>query len=133
MAELAFHEKRRGVVKASPTKLRTKLTDLEGDTTVPTPLESARNKLDTLHQDFKTHQLAIIDCTDEGEALAGEQQVHDQILNSVSYPVSDCTDEGEALAGEQQVHDQILNSVSYPVSDNFGHNDQDFWCSPSGL
>ena len=86
MAELAFHEKRRGVVKASLTKLRTKLTDLEGDTTVPTPLESARNladKLDTLHQDFKTHQLAIIDCTDEGEALAGEQQVHDQILNSV--------------------------------------------------
>ena len=32
MAELAHHKKRRAVVKSSLTKLRTKLTDLEGDT-----------------------------------------------------------------------------------------------------
>ena len=73
MAELAFHKKRRGVVKSSLTKLGTKLIDLEGDTTVPTLLESARNladKLETLRQDFRTHQLAIIDCIDDGEALA---------------------------------------------------------------
>ena len=31
MAEVVFHKKRRGIVKDSLTKLRTKLTDLEGD------------------------------------------------------------------------------------------------------
>ena len=57
------NKKRRGVVRASLTKLRTKLMDLEGDTTIPTLMESARNlanKLETLRQDFKTHQLTII-------------------------------------------------------------------------
>lgn len=81
MAELAFHKKRRGIVKASLTKLRTKLTDLEGDTTIPTLMESARNladKLDTLQQDFKTHQLTIMDRTNEEDALADEQQVLDK-------------------------------------------------------
>ena len=87
MAELAFHKKRRGVVKASLTKLRTKLTDLEGDTTIPTLMESARNladKLDTLRQDFKTHQLAIMDRTNEEDALADEQQVLDDNDDQVS-------------------------------------------------
>ena len=62
---LAFYKKRRGVVRASLTKLRTKLMDLKGDTTIPTLMESTRNladKLETLlRQDFKTHQLAIMD------------------------------------------------------------------------
>ena len=87
MAELAFHKKRRGVVKTSLTKLRTKLTDLEGDTTIPTLMESARNladKLDTLRQDFKTHQLAIMDRTNEEDALADEQQVLDDNDDQVS-------------------------------------------------
>ena len=81
MAELAFHKKR-GVVKASLTKLRTKLTDLEGDTTIPTLMESARNLADK--QDFKTHQLAIMDRTNEEDALADEQQVLDDNDDQVS-------------------------------------------------
>ena len=87
MAELAFHKKRRGVIKASLTKLKTKLTDLEGDTTIPTLMESARNladKLDTLRQDFKTHQLAIMDQTNKEDALADEQQVPDDNDDQVS-------------------------------------------------
>ena len=44
----ASHKKRRGVVRASLTKLRTKLMDLEGDTTIPTLMESARNLADKL-------------------------------------------------------------------------------------
>ena len=73
MAELAFHKKR-GIVRASLTKLRTKLMDLEGDTTIPTLMESARNlgdKLETLWQDFKTHQLTIMDRTNEEDARLG--------------------------------------------------------------
>ena len=87
MAELAFHKKRRGIVKASLTKLRTKLTDLEGDTTIPTLMESARNladKLDTLRQDFKTHQLTIINQSNKEDALADEQQVPDDNDDQVS-------------------------------------------------
>ena len=87
MAELAFHKKRRGVVRASLTKLRTKLIDLEGDTTIPTLMESARNladKLETLRQDFMTHQLAIMDRTNEEDALADEQQVLDNNDDQVS-------------------------------------------------
>ena len=40
--------------------------DLEGDTTIPTLMETGRNigdKLETLRQDFKTLQLAIMDRT----------------------------------------------------------------------
>ena len=52
--------------------------DLEGDTAIPTFMESARNLVDmlqTLQQDFKTHQLTIVDRTNEEDALADEQQV----------------------------------------------------------
>ena len=48
MAELAHHKKRMAVVKSSLTKLRTKLTDLEGDTSDPTVLEIAKNLADKL-------------------------------------------------------------------------------------
>ena len=61
--------------------------DLEGDTTIPTLMESARNladKLETLRQDFNTHQLAIMDRTNEEEALADEQQVLDDNDDQVS-------------------------------------------------
>ena len=81
MAELAFHKKRRAVVRASLTKLSTKLTELEANATSPTLSQSAKNladKLKNLQQDFKNHQLAIIDRTDEEEALIEEQQALDE-------------------------------------------------------
>ena len=62
MAELAFHKKRRSVIRSSLTKLGTKLAELEGDTSSPAQSENARSlsdKLKALSQDFKTHQLAI--------------------------------------------------------------------------
>ena len=81
---LTFHNKRRGVIRSFLTKVRTKLTDLEADTTISTLLESARNladKLKTLQQD---HQLAIIDRTNEDEALAEEQRTLDDTEDQVS-------------------------------------------------
>ena len=87
MAELAYHKKRRAVVKASLTKLRTKLTDLEGDTSYPTVLESAKNladKLKTLQQEFRAHQLSIIDQTNDEDPLAEEQQTLDDTDDQVS-------------------------------------------------
>ena len=50
-------------------------------------MESARNpadKLETLQQDFKTHQLAIMDRTNEEDALVDEQQVLDDNDDQVS-------------------------------------------------
>lgn len=85
MAEdLSFHKKRRGVVRTSLTKLSTKLTPNPRSRSI---LENARNlaeKLKTLQQDFKTHQLAIIDRTDEEEALEEEQRALDDNDDSVS-------------------------------------------------
>ena len=61
------HKRRRRVTKASLTKLGSKLTDLEADTSGPDALRLAQNvasKLKTLDVEFKTHQLAIIDLTE---------------------------------------------------------------------
>lgn len=77
MAELAFHKKRRGVIWTSLTKLGTKLTKLEAEPKSPALMENARSladKLKTLKQKFKDHQLAIIDRTDNEEGLAEEQK-----------------------------------------------------------
>ena len=72
---LAFHKKRRYVVKSFLTKLGTKLTDLKADTSIHTLLESSKNlaqKLKTLQLEFKEHQPAIIDRTDDEDVLAEE-------------------------------------------------------------
>lgn len=87
MAELAFHKKRRAVVRASLTKLETKLADFELNLESPTLLpntQSLSNKLNTLKKDFKEHQLAIIDRTDSEEGLAEEQQALDDADDIVS-------------------------------------------------
>ena len=80
MADLAFHKRRRGVARSSLTKLSTKLTELEGNPESPTILENANSldeKIKALQRDFRIHQLAIIDHTDEGESLEEERQALD--------------------------------------------------------
>ena len=72
-----FHKKRRRVTKASLTKLSTKLSELETDTTNPDALRAAQglaSKLKTFDTKFKTHQLANINLTDDDDGLAAEQQ-----------------------------------------------------------
>ena len=77
MAELAFHKKRRSVTRSSLTKLG---TELEADSSSPILSENARSltdKLNALSHDFKTHQLAIIDRTNDEDGLVEEQRVLD--------------------------------------------------------
>ena len=65
--DIDFHKRRRRVTKASLTKLGSKLTELEADTSGPDALRLAQNlasKLKTLDVEFKTHQLAIIDLSE---------------------------------------------------------------------
>jgi len=75
------------VVRASLTKLDTELTQLEVKTDSPTLLESATSlaeKLKSLQQDYRNDQLAIIDRTEEDEALDQEQQALDDGDDSIS-------------------------------------------------
>ena len=75
MRDIEFHKKRRRVTKASLTKLSTKLTELEANPDALRIVQGLTSKLKTLDAEFKTHQLAIIDLTDDDDdGLAAEQQ-----------------------------------------------------------
>lgn len=87
MTDIDFHKKRRRVTRASLTKLSTKLTELEANTTDPDALrigQSLVSRLKTLGTEFKTHQLAIIDHTNDKEGLVVEQQALDDYDDTTS-------------------------------------------------
>ena len=93
MGDRNFHKKRRGVTRASITKLSSKVTDLEAMDPNPDNLRAAQSlasKLKTLDAEFKTHHLAIIDATDEEEALGEEQLAldnHDDTISELTVRV----------------------------------------------
>ena len=73
---LPIHKKRRGVARASITKLSNKITELEAQTSNPDALTIAESlviKLKELNTEFRTHHLAIVDLTDDDEELSSEQ------------------------------------------------------------
>ena len=77
---LANHKKRRGVVRASLTRLGTKLGELEGSTDQPDTLDHAKRlitKLECLDAEYKTHHYSIVDLTDDEGDLATEQAALD--------------------------------------------------------
>ncbi|XP_064386059.1 uncharacterized protein LOC135334711 [Halichondria panicea] len=80
MADLATLKRRRGTVKASLTRLTTKLAELEDsdrDASFSTYAQQYVKKLETLDASFKTHHLAIMDIEKE-EQLGAEQEALDQ-------------------------------------------------------
>jgi len=80
MADLPTLRRRRGTVKASITKLTTKVAELEARDSDPSVIGHAQQllkRLETLDANFKTHQLAIIDIQDEGQ-LGAEQETLDK-------------------------------------------------------
>ena len=77
---LANHKKRRGVVRASLTRLGTKVGELEGSTDQPDTLDHAKRlitKLECLDAEYKTHHYSIVDLTDDEGGLAAEQTALD--------------------------------------------------------
>ena len=73
--------KRRGVVRASITRLSSRLKDLESKVEQPTTLDHAQRmskKLDTLDSEFKVHHYALIDLIDDDESLGKEQAALDE-------------------------------------------------------
>ena len=90
---LANAKKRRGVARASLTRLNTRLKDLEGDAGEPKTLELAQRfsqKLSDLDSEFRTHHHALIDLIDDEETLAKEQETldaHDDLVAELSVRV----------------------------------------------
>ena len=102
---LSIARKRRGVIRASITRLDTRLTELEGkdtltmadesselegkDTLIMADESSAQNilqKLSSLDADFRSHHLAVVDLIAE-DAIEGEQvdrDRHDDRVNDLT-------------------------------------------------
>ena len=91
--DVDFHKKQTRVTKASLTKLSTRITELEADTTNLDVLCAAQGlalKLKALDTEFKSHQLAVIDLTDDDEALTTKQQElddHDDYVSELTICV----------------------------------------------
>ena len=78
---LSTQRKRRGVVKASITRLGSCLKELESKVEEPTTHDHAQRlatKLETLDAEFKTHHFSLIDLIDDDETLEKEQETLDQ-------------------------------------------------------
>ena len=90
MSNTSTLRKRRGIVRASITRLTNRLKDLESDTDKPTALDLAQGmtrKLEALDLEFRTHHHALIDLIDEEETLLTEQQTldeHDDVIAELS-------------------------------------------------
>ena len=87
MSNISTLRRRRGVVRASITRLTNRLKDLEKDADRPTTLDLARGmtrKLDALDSDFRTHHHALIDLIDDEETLQREQTPLDRWMNTAT-------------------------------------------------
>lgn len=87
MSELATVKKRRGVARASITRLIKQLKDLESGPDQPATLNLARaiaQKLEILDTDFRTHHHALIDLVNDEEKLLVEQGTLDEHDDSVA-------------------------------------------------
>jgi polyphosphate kinase 2 (PPK2 family) len=91
--QLANAKKRRGVARASLTRLSNRLKDLEGEAGEPKMLELARRmsqKLVDLDSEFRAHHHALIDLMDDDDSLAKEQDVldsHDDLVAELGVRV----------------------------------------------
>ena len=85
MSNASTLRKRRGVVRASITRLTSRLRDLESDTEKPAALDLAQGmirKLNALNSEFRTHHQALVDLIDDEEAIQTEQKTLDTTTTS---------------------------------------------------
>ena len=94
-ANLATLRRRRGIPKASITRLTTKLNELEAQSHEPSTVNLARRmpqRLDSLDAEFKKHHYALIDAIEEAdeETLSKEQDEldqHDDLITDLSMRI----------------------------------------------
>ena len=121
--------KRRGIIRASITRLAMKVWELEARTHEPPALNLAHrmsHKLDALDSEFRTHHYALIDSIsdEEEEALSKEQEAldhHDdniaELATRVECLIATCdsaSDSGVKVASRRLTH---LESSICAVSD----------------
>ena len=127
-----FHKKRRRVTKASLTKLSSKLTELEADTTNPDALRAAQglaSKLKTLDAESKTHQLAIIDPTNDDDGLTTEQQE----LDDHDDHASELTIRTQRLISTLSPQQSMgLDQTPHTSSREVGYHSRSSWRNPRG-
>ena len=127
---LSLNRKKRGVVRASITKLRSRLEEVEATAPLPETADSARHltkRLLELTEEFKVHHFEVIDLLHGEDELGREQEVYDkqdEDINELSVRleklVSSCsaTDSGQlkvALKRVKHIHKgltSILDSIS---------------------
>ena len=79
--------KRRGVVRASITRLGNRLKELEEAPDLPNTADHAQqltSKLETLDSDFRVHHLQLVDLIDDAPTLEKEQDTLDKLDDDVS-------------------------------------------------
>ena len=79
--------KRRGVVRASITRLGNRLKELEGSPDLPNIAEHAQqltSKLESLDSEFRVHHLQLIDLIDDDPTLEKEQDTLDKLDDDVT-------------------------------------------------
>ena len=85
--------KKRGVARASITRLANRLKDLEGGPGDAKMLQHAQRmsqKLSELDSEFRAHHHSLIDLIDEDDSLAKEQEIldsHDDLIAELSVRV----------------------------------------------
>ena len=83
-------QRRRGVVRGSITRLRSRLSELKGKTDEldsPSHARQMAQRLETLDSEFKNHHYAIIEALEREEDLIREQNVlddHDEEIAQLS-------------------------------------------------
>ena len=129
-------KKRRGVARASLTRLGNRLKDLEGEHPEPKTLELTQRmsqKLSDLDSEFRTHHHALVDLIDDEEALAKEQEtldVHDDLVAELAVRVKQVivasspssNDSSRRIASRKLSHLQkSLTGIASIVSDASTH------------
>ena len=80
--------KRRGVIRASITKLGNRLKELEDSPGLPDAADHAQqlaSKLEALESEFRTHHLQLVDLIDDESTLGKEQDILDKLDDDVSF------------------------------------------------
>lgn len=120
-AEVSRRKKRRGVVRASITRLRARIKDLEGTVDRPDVAEIAkrhREKLQSLDSEFKTQHYEVIDAITGDEVLQREQDVideHDDIMSLLTTDLDELIKVNSAVTRISSVgaHDVQLRRLTH--------------------
>ena len=131
MATIANTKKRRGVARASITRLTNRVKELESEERSPKTSDFAERlstKLTQLDSDFREQHHALIDLIEEDDALEREQETldtHDDLVTELSVRIKQIisssarSDSSRKILQRKQTHVQkCIDSITTFVSDD---------------